>query len=52
VEYRGVEYAVVHTISKGWRRSVTRQNRNDKVGKAFARDDAIRSAKEFIDNLV
>jgi hypothetical protein len=51
MEYRGVEYAVVRTIQKGWRWSVKR-DRNDKVGRSFDRQTAILSAERFIDKLI
>jgi hypothetical protein len=51
MEYRGVEYAVVRTIQKGWRWSVKRDG-NDKVGRSFDQPTAILSAERFIDKLI
>jgi len=51
LEHRGIEYTVLPTIPKGWRWSVKRDQR-DKGGACFCRDDAIRKAKIFIDNLL
>jgi len=51
MEYRGIQYAVVRTITKGWRWSVKRDH-NDKVGTSLDRDNAILRAKRFIDELV
>ena len=52
MEYRGIEYAVVRTLSpNGWRWSVKRE-RNDKVGTAPDRDGAIVRAQRFIDELI
>jgi hypothetical protein len=51
LEYRGFEVAVVRTIPKGWVWSV-KQDHSDKVGHAYARDEAIKKAKQFIDNLL
>ena len=51
MEYRGVEYAVVRTIPKGWRWSVKRDH-NDKVGKSPDRETAVRLAQMFIDTMI
>ncbi|MBR0698234.1 hypothetical protein [Bradyrhizobium lablabi] len=52
MEYRGIEYTVVQKISpNGWRWTVKRDH-NDKVGTAFDREDAIRRAEKFIDELI
>jgi hypothetical protein len=51
MEYRGVEYAVVRTITRRWRWSVKRDH-NDKVGTAEMRMGAIGFAQRFIDELV
>ena len=51
MEYRGVEYAVVRTIPKGWRWSVKRDH-NDKVGKSPDRETAVRLAQMFIDSMI
>jgi hypothetical protein len=51
VQYRGFEIVVVRTIPKGWVWSVKRDN-SDKVGHAYDRDEAIKRAKRFIDNLL
>jgi hypothetical protein len=50
MEYRGVEFTVVRTIPTGWRWSVKRDQRSDKVGTAFDREGAILHAKRFIDS--
>ena len=52
MEYRGVEYAVVQTISKQWRWSVTRDNGNDKVGFCTNCETALARAKGVIDRIV
>ena len=51
MEYRGIEYQVVQTIPKGWRWSV-RRDHADKEGTSRDREDAIRKAKLYIDNLL
>ena len=51
MEYRGVEYEVVQTITNGWRWSVKRDH-NDKVGASPDRAQAIRLAQRFIDELI
>jgi hypothetical protein len=51
VEHRGIEFTVLPTIPKGWRWSVRRDQR-DKGGTCFYRDEAIRKAKVFIENLL
>jgi len=52
MEYRGVEYAVVQTISKQWRWSVARDSGNDKVGFCTNRETALARAKGVIDRMV
>jgi len=52
MEYRGVEYAVVQTISKQWRWSVTRDSGNNKVGFCTNRETALARAKGVIDRIV
>jgi len=52
MEYRGVEYALVQTISKQWRWSVARDNGNDKVGFCTNRETALARAKRVIDRIV
>ena len=51
MEYRGVEFAVVRTIPKGWRWSVKRDH-NDKVGKSPDRETAVWLAQMFIDRMI
>jgi hypothetical protein len=51
VEYRGFEFAVVRTIPRGWVWSVKR-DQTDKGGNAHDREDAIKRAKQYIDNLL
>jgi hypothetical protein len=52
MDYRGVQYAVVRTMSpNGWR-WIVRRGPTDKSGVATHRDDAIRLAKKFIDELI
>jgi hypothetical protein len=51
LEYRGIEFAVVRTIPKGWVWSVKRDH-GDIVGHAYDREDAIRKAKKSIENLL
>jgi hypothetical protein len=51
VEYRGFEFAVLQTIPKGWRWSVKR-DRRDGAGTSDDREDAIKQAKQYIDNLL
>ena len=46
-----MEFKVVRTIPKGWVWSVKR-DAVDKVGTSRERDDAIRKAKTYIDNLL
>jgi hypothetical protein len=50
VEYRGVEYEVVQTITNTWRWSVKRQD-GSKMGIVLDRDTAIQRAERFIDEL-
>ena len=52
MEYRGIEYAVVQTISKQWRWSVARDSGYDKVGFCTNRETATARAKEVIDKIV
>ena len=52
LEYRGVEYAVVQTISKQWRWSVARDSGNDKVGFCTNRETALARARRVIDRIV
>ena len=51
MEYRGVEYEVVQTITNTWRWSVKREN-GYKVGIALDRKSAELRAERFIDGLV
>ena len=51
MEYRGVEYEVVQTITNTWRWSVRRE-RTNKVGITADRATAVRRAQRFIDELV
>jgi hypothetical protein len=51
MEYQGVEFAVVQTIPRGWRWSVTLDS-NDKVGEALTREAGVMRAKLFIDGLL
>jgi hypothetical protein len=51
LEYRGFEFAVVRTIPKGWRWSVKRDH-SDIAGTSYDREDAIKKAKQYIDNLL
>jgi hypothetical protein len=51
LEYRGFEFVVVQTIPKGWRWSVKRDH-SDKGGTSYDREDAIKRAKQFIDNFL
>jgi hypothetical protein len=52
MEYRGIHFAVLRTMSpNGWR-WIVRRGPNDKTGFASHRDDAIRLAKKFIDELI
>jgi hypothetical protein len=52
MEYRGVQYAVVRTMSpNGWRWTVKRGH-HDKSGSTPRQDEAIRLAKKFIDELI
>jgi hypothetical protein len=49
MEHRGVEYAAVQTLSNDLamvRETITRSGRN------FSREDAIRHAEKFIDQLI
>ena len=52
MEYRGVGYAVVQTISKQWRWSVARDGGDDKVGFCTNREIALARVKEVIDRMV
>ena len=49
MEYRGIEYTVVRTIPKGWVWSVRRGDK-DAVGTSRDRDEAIKTAKQSIEN--
>jgi hypothetical protein len=51
MEYRGIEYEVVQTITNTWRWSVKREN-GYKVGIALDRKSAELRAERFIDGLV
>jgi hypothetical protein len=52
MEYRGVQYAIVRTMApNGWRWIIKRAP-NDKTGVVSNRDDAVRLAKKFIDELI
>jgi hypothetical protein len=51
MEYRGVEYEVVQTITNTWRWSVKRDDL-DKTGTATNRNIAIIRAQRFIDELI
>jgi hypothetical protein len=51
MEYRGVEYEVVQTITNTWRWSVKRDV-VDKTGIVLDRNDAITRAERFIDELI
>jgi hypothetical protein len=52
MEYRGVEYMVVQSISPNrWRWSVNREPK-EKVGMSDTRETAIFRAKRFIDELI
>jgi hypothetical protein len=51
MEYRGVEYQVVRSITSSWRWSVKREP-NDKVGTADNRMGAVERAQKFIDGLI
>ena len=49
MEHRGIEFSVVRTITKGWAWSVKRGSR-DVVGTSLDRGDAIKKAKQCIEN--
>jgi hypothetical protein len=51
VEYRGIEYAILPTIPRGWRWSVKR-NQTDRGGTCYNREDAVKKAKVYIENLL
>ena len=51
MEYRGVEYMVVQTITNNWRWSVKRDG-VDKTGIVLDRDTAMQRAERFIDELI
>ena len=52
MKYRGIEFAVVRTLSpNGWRWSVKRDH-NDKVGKTVDRETAVLLAQRFIDKMI
>jgi hypothetical protein len=51
MEYRGIEYQVVQTITNAWRWSVKRED-GSKMGIVLDRDTAIQRAERFIDELI
>ena len=51
MEYRGVEYMVVQTITNTWRWSVKRDG-IDKTGIVLDRDTAMQRAERLIDELI
>jgi len=51
MEYRGVEYRVVQTITNAWRWSVKREQ-DDKTGIVQDRAMAVLRAERFIDDLI
>jgi len=51
MEYRGVEYEVVQTITNTWRWSVKRDD-SSKMGIVLDRDTALQRAQRFIDELI
>ena len=52
MEYRGVEFNVVQTLSpKGWR-WVVRVDQGERTGRVRDRHTAVRRAKEVIDGLI
>ena len=51
MEYRGVEYMIVQTITNNWRWSVKRDG-VDKTGIVLDRDTAMQRAERFIDELI
>ena len=51
MEYRGMEYQVVRTITNAWRWVVKREP-NDKVGTTDSRMGAVARAQKFIDELI
>ena len=51
MEYRGVEYDVVQTITNTWRWSVKREN-DYKIGIVLDRATAMLRAERFIDELI
>jgi hypothetical protein len=51
MQYRGVEYEVVQTITNTWRWSVKRED-GSKMGIVLDRDTATQRAERFIDELI
>jgi hypothetical protein len=51
MEYRGMEYQVVRTITKSWRWSVKHEP-NEKVGTTDDRVGAVARAQKFIDEVI
>ena len=52
MEYRGVEFNVVQTLSpKGWR-WVVKVSQSERTGRVRDRHTAVRRAKEVIDGLI
>jgi hypothetical protein len=51
MEYRGIEYEVVQTITNAWRWSVGRED-GSKMGIVLDRDTATQRAERFIDELI
>jgi hypothetical protein len=51
MEYRGLEYSVVQTMTNAWRWSVKRENDN-KTGIVPDRATAVLRAEQFIDELI
>jgi hypothetical protein len=51
MEYRGVEYSILQTITNAWRWSVKREN-EDKTGIVNDRATAVLRAERFIDQLI
>jgi hypothetical protein len=51
MEYRSFEVVVVRTIPKGWVWSV-RHDDGDKAGTSYHREEAVKKAKRYIDDLL
>ena len=51
MEYRGVEYEIVQTITNAWRWSVKRED-GSKMGIVLDRDTAMQRAERLIDELI